>query len=77
MDVWIRNSRYDFDRLLDHLVGKTGLKACEQHVSACHRPAENQLVKALPKGTKRLAAEEPLPFTGHDEATSFPPATGL
>jgi ATP-dependent protease Clp ATPase subunit len=25
-------------------------------------------VKALPKGTKRLAAEEPLPFTGHDEA---------
>lgn len=25
-------------------------------------------MKALPKGTKRLAAEEPLPFTGHDEA---------
>jgi ATP-dependent protease Clp ATPase subunit len=25
-------------------------------------------VKALPKGTKRLVAEEPLPFTGHDEA---------
>jgi len=25
-------------------------------------------VKALPKGSKRLAAEEPLPFTGHDEA---------
>jgi len=33
MDVWIRNSRYDFDRLLDHLVGKTGLKSCQQHVS--------------------------------------------
>ena len=25
-------------------------------------------MKALPKGTKRLVAEEPLPFTGHDEA---------
>jgi len=25
-------------------------------------------VKASPKGTKRLAAEEPLPFTGRDEA---------
>jgi hypothetical protein len=34
MDVWIRNSWYDFDRLLDHLVGKTGLKSCQQHVSS-------------------------------------------
>jgi hypothetical protein len=28
-------------------------------------------VKALPKGTKRLAAEEPQPFTEHDEASSI------
>jgi len=31
-------------------------------------PQRTRLVKAFPKGTKRLAAEEPLPFTGHDEA---------
>jgi hypothetical protein len=28
-------------------------------------------VKALPMGTKRQAAEEPQPFTGHDEANSI------
>ena len=28
-------------------------------------------MKALPKGTKRLAAEEPQPFTEHDEASSI------
>jgi hypothetical protein len=35
-----------------------------------HRPAENQLVKALPKRTSG-ATEEPQLFTGHDEADSI------